>query len=106
MSSTAPDAGKYWPISSRKRWRSTRKRAQQYARTTGSSKARTTLRIVSFRIESVAGARDRRLVPRTQPLRESRKALDTLVAAGGPAALEQDDHARRMSVEISDEFVA
>src|SRR5439155_1038852 len=53
------------------------------------------LRIVSFRIEPVARARQRRLVSLAQPRGERREALAPLVAAGGPAALEDDDHAWR-----------
>src|SRR5207247_1179902 len=52
------------------------------------------LRIVSFRIEPVARARQRRLVSLAQPRGERREALDPLVAARGPAALEGRPRAR------------
>src|SRR2546430_17536496 len=61
------------------------------------------LRIVSFRIEPVARARQRRLVSLAQPRGERREALDPLVAAGGPAALEDDDHPWRARVEGTEE---
>src|SRR2546428_13772032 len=64
------------------------------------------LRIVSFRIEPVARARQRRLVSLAQPRGERREALDPLVAARGPAALEDDDHAWRARVEVADELRA
>src|SRR2546428_9564223 len=64
------------------------------------------LRIVSFRIEPVARARQRRLVSLAQPRGERREALDPLVAAGGPAALEDDDHAWRARAEAADELRA
>src|SRR5712664_2799430 len=62
--------------------------------------------IVAFRIEPVARARQRRLVPVAQPLGQRGKALEALVAAGRPAVLEEDDDARRAPVEVADEFRA
>src|SRR3989442_13193546 len=64
------------------------------------------LRIVSFRIEPVARARQRRLVSLAQPRGERREALDPLVAARGPAALEDDDHAWRARGQVADELRA
>src|SRR5882672_11446500 len=94
MSSTGPSAGRYWPISSRKRWRRMPKRAQQYARTIGSSYARMILRTVALCIDPVAGPRPDEIVPR-QPLTQGDKRVHALVAAGRPALLEEDDEPRR-----------
>src|SRR5947207_2724278 len=64
------------------------------------------LRIVSFRIEPVVRARHRSFVALMEPRRQRGKALDALVAAGGPAALEQHDHARRMCIQLTNELGA
>src|SRR5438309_11208704 len=64
------------------------------------------LRIVSLGIEPVTRARRRQLVAFAQPVSQVREALDALVAAGGPAALEEDDHPGRARVQVADEFRA
>src|SRR5262249_61330726 len=62
-------------------------------------------RMMSARIEHVAVAPPVDAVGR-QALSESGKSLHTLVAARGPAALEQHDELRRMRVELGEEFRA
>src|SRR4051812_45393333 len=104
MSSTTPCAGRYCPISSRKRWRMIVKRAQQYARTTGSSYARMTLRIVSLRIDPVAVPLTRHGVAGREPVRERGEAVDPLVAARGPAGFPQDHERRRARAQITHEL--
>src|SRR4051812_24896212 len=105
MSSTGPSGGRYWPISSRKRWRRMPKRAQQYARTSGSSYARMILRTVALCIDPVAGSRPDEIVPR-QPLAQRDKRLHPLVAAGRPALLEEDDEPRRARRQAARELRA
>src|SRR2546422_211592 len=102
MSSTGPDSGRYWPISSRNRWRRIPKRTQQYARTTGSRYAPTMRRMTSARIHDVPVAPAVHLIGREPPAQVV-EPLDPLVAAGRPAALEQHDERRRMRVETRDE---
>src|SRR3989442_4927163 len=95
MSRTGPDSGRYWPISSRNRWRRMPKRTQQYVRTTGSRYARTIRRMTSARIHDVP------VTPRVDPIGREAPAqllepLDPLVAAIRPAALEQHHERRRV----------
>src|SRR5262245_43748802 len=104
MSSTGPAEGRYCPISSRKRWRRIQKRAQQYARTTGSSYARITLRIVSLLIDRVAEASRASAVARVEPALQLRKALEALGPPGRPPAVEHDHEARRMGSEVAHQF--
>src|SRR3989442_12361022 len=94
MSSTGPDSGRYWPISSRNRWRRMPKRTQQYARTTGSRYAPTIRRMTSARIHDVPVAPRHDPIGR-KPATQLLEPLDPLVAAGRPAALEQHHERRR-----------
>src|SRR5438552_19203540 len=98
MSSTGPDSGRYWPISSRNRWRRMPKRTQQYARTTGSRYAATIRRMTSARIHDVPVA------PRDDPIGRKTETqllepLDPLVAAGRRAPVEPHHERRRVRVE-------
>src|SRR6185436_11415134 len=106
MSSTAPVDGRYWPISSRKRWRTIVKRAQQYARTTGSSYAATILRIVSLRIDPVSVPLPRHRVVGREPRPERGKTIDALVAAGRPPRLPEHDECRSPHAEPVDQLGA
>src|SRR5437773_8872703 len=105
MSSTGPDSGRYWPISSRNRWRRMPKRTQQYARTTGSRYAPTIRRMTSARIHDVPGAPRYDPIGR-KPATQLLEPLDPLVAAGRPAALEQHHDGGRLGVELRDEVGA
>src|SRR3989442_7312623 len=102
MSSRGPDSGRYWPISSRNRWRRMPKRTQQYARTTGSRYAPTIRRMTSARIHDVPVAPRYDPIGR-KPATQLLELLDPLVAAGRPAALEQHHERRRGRVEPREE---
>src|SRR2546428_1023123 len=105
MSSTGPDSGRYWPISSRNRWRRMPKRTQQYARTPGSRYAPTIRRKTAARIPDVPVAPRHDPIGR-KPATQLLEPLDPLVAAIRPAALEQHHERRRVRVEARDEIGA
>src|SRR2546427_13302549 len=62
-------------------------------------------RMMSARIDDVAVSAPVALV-RQEPGSKSRELVHALVAAGGPARLEQHDELRRMRVEAPEEFFA
>src|SRR5207249_3563655 len=62
-------------------------------------------RMMSARIDDVAVSAPVDLV-RQEPGSQSRELVHALVAAGGPARLEQHDELRRMRVEAPEEFFA
>src|SRR5207253_5058416 len=62
-------------------------------------------RMMSARIDDVAVSAPVDLV-RQEPGSKSRELVHALVAAGGPARLEQHDELRRMRVEAPEEFFA